>query len=170
MYGFDLYGMGCSYSDKKAPVTSPDTALEVYTRSIEEWRLDLKIDEFFILGHSLGAYMTTHYLKRYSPKVKGVFMMSCAGMNTMPDGEITKMLTNRGWFKGNIIKYFLYLIEIKHWNINKIFYFVNVGTISKKYFSRDILGMSAEEAELMSKLPQSIFDMEPSGHKLLGWF
>ena len=79
--------------------------------------------------------------------VKGVFSMSCAGMNTMPDNEAETFLKGRGWISKGIIKYMIYLIEVKHWDVNKIFRLLNAKKVTYKYFTRPHLNLPKEEAE-----------------------
>lgn len=163
--------MGCSYSDYDLNIQTKEEAIEVYTRSIEEWRKNLGIKEYFQLGHSLGAFLSCHFLKRYKPEgVLGFFMMSPAGMNFMPENEEKDFFEGRTWFQKGVQKRVIYLIEVKHWDVNKIFKILNAGKMSKKYFSRPLMNLSEKEVEILSDYIPAIFELNPVGHKLLGFF
>jgi pimeloyl-ACP methyl ester carboxylesterase len=98
VYAFDMYGMGCSYSDK-VDASTPAEAHELYLKTIEEWRQELDINNFYLLGHSLGGYLSVHYLEKYMPTCKGVFLMSPAGMNHMPPNEVEDFMDGRSIFQ-----------------------------------------------------------------------
>lgn len=36
-----------------------------WVESVEQWRREVKIDEFILLGHSLGGYIATAYALKY---------------------------------------------------------------------------------------------------------
>jgi len=151
--------MGSSYSDRDLKITTSEEAIEIYTRFIEEWRQNQKIDTFYLLGHSLGGFLCCHYLKRYKPEgVLGLFLMSPAGMNFMPEGEEKSFFEGRSWIQKSILKRVIHLIEVKHWDVNKIFKILNAKKISKKYFQRPVCGLTPEEIEILSDYCGTIFD------------
>jgi pimeloyl-ACP methyl ester carboxylesterase len=139
-------------------------------RSIEEWRLQKGVSDFYVLGHSLGGYLTAWYLWKYKPKVKGVFLMSPAGMNQMPEDELAEFLSGRSLVQKNLLKYVMYLLEVKHWSFNKLFLFISAKKIAQKYFSRPCFDISPEEMAILVKYPDSIIDLDPIGHKIIGFF
>jgi len=56
VYACDHYAMGCSYRPKDFKVKTLKEGLDFYTKVIEEWRRNLKVDEdFYVVAHSLGG-------------------------------------------------------------------------------------------------------------------
>lgn len=53
VYAFDLYGMGGSYRCN-TNFKNFDHAIETYTKSIEEWREQLNLENFHVIAHSIG--------------------------------------------------------------------------------------------------------------------
>jgi pimeloyl-ACP methyl ester carboxylesterase len=53
VYAFDLYGMGGSYRCD-SNFKSFDHAMGTYTKSIEEWRAELNLENFHVIAHSIG--------------------------------------------------------------------------------------------------------------------
>jgi pimeloyl-ACP methyl ester carboxylesterase len=78
IYAIDIYGMGLSY---KWDFKSKDweSSMKMMTESINEWVKFWNLQNFFILGYSLGGYILMHYLNRFRPKLKGVFILSAPG-------------------------------------------------------------------------------------------
>lgn len=59
VYAFDLLGFGRS---SRPPF--PDTAEEVedkFVEIIEEWRKNIKLEKFILLGHSMGGFIAASY-------------------------------------------------------------------------------------------------------------
>lgn len=118
IYAMDLYGFGSSFR-YQYKLKSDDEAMDLYLKSIEEWRQELNLDKFYIMGHSLGGYLTQHWLNRYKPKnIQGVFMMSPAGTTTLTEQEVKEKKDEmfKTWFKKKIGKFADYLIHDKHWS------------------------------------------------------
>merc|ERR1711939_358660 len=61
--------------------------MNVMTKSMNEMIQKLDLDNFYIMAHSMGGYITTHYLSRYKHRIRGVFMLSPAGFSK-PSDEI----------------------------------------------------------------------------------
>merc|ERR1711963_213730 len=53
--------------------------MRLYTKTFEEWRKRLGLENFYILGYSLGGYILMHYLMSYKPSVKGVYIVASPG-------------------------------------------------------------------------------------------
>ena len=56
-----------------------DEVLQKMLLTIEEWRVTLGIEEFDIMAHSFGAYLASHYVNLYEPKVGRLYLCSPAG-------------------------------------------------------------------------------------------
>jgi pimeloyl-ACP methyl ester carboxylesterase len=78
VYAFDLYGMGLS-TRVKFDCEDSDEVLQKMLLTIEEWRMTLKIEQFDILAHSFGAYLASHYVNLYEPKIGRLYLTSPAG-------------------------------------------------------------------------------------------
>ena len=60
IFAFDMYGMGLSYR-YEFQMKDFESCMTLYTRTFEEWRKRLKIENFYVLGYSLGGYILMHY-------------------------------------------------------------------------------------------------------------
>ena len=169
VYTFDLYGMGCS-SRVKFDLKTDEEAHNIYLKSIEEWRKALGIKEFYLLGHSLGGYLSTHYLKKYKPNCKGLFLMSPSGFCHIPEDMEMKMQEGRSMIQSKIMKYILKLIEEKHVDLTKLVKLLGIKKLATKYFLRYAKKQSEYERELLVQYPATILALKPSGHKVLGHF
>lgn len=54
--------------------TSDNYHLEAMVRDIEELRQHLKLDKVFLLAHSFGGIIATHYAKKYPQHTKGLIL------------------------------------------------------------------------------------------------
>jgi len=72
VYSFDLRGHGNSEGER-ANISTFDQFIEDFHFFIK--KLDLKTDRVFILGHSMGGLIATHYLTKYpDTKCRGVIL------------------------------------------------------------------------------------------------
>ena len=63
LYAFDILGFGRS---SRAPFGSdPEEIENQFVESIENWRKRMGLEKFILLGHSLGAFMSTSYAMKY---------------------------------------------------------------------------------------------------------
>ena len=101
IFAIDLYGMGASYRFNFDQIKNFEDAIKTMTTSIHECISNLELDNFYMLGHSMGGYLIPHYLTRFNHiRVRGVFMCSPAGFNK-PDEDnldrwLDRMLSNKG--------------------------------------------------------------------------
>ena len=63
MYDFFLPGFGRSSRPKFA--CDAQKAEAQWVESVEEWRREVNIAQFILLGHSLGGYIATAYAIKY---------------------------------------------------------------------------------------------------------
>ena len=169
VFAFDMYGMGCS-SRVKFDFKNQEEAHYVMLKSIEEWRQALGIEKFYLLGHSLGGYISVHYVNKYQPQVKGLFLMSPAGCTQLPDEVETKFYENRSFLQKSMTKYLIKLIEDKHFDLTKLIKLFGIRRLAKKFFHVHADKFTDQEMELLIQYPESILALEPSGHKVLGHF
>ena len=176
VYAFDLYGMGASYRHNIEFKANED-AIDTMILSIEEWRQQLKIDNFYIQAHSLGAFLTNHYLIRYKPNVKGIFMLSPGGMSKISHEQFLEYLEDikdaggvkKSWFKRKLYQFSIYQIFFRRWspfilqNILPNYYFIN------RYFSLSRQKQGAEEAELLTQVYMKIYSFGTSSYNIVSY-
>lgn len=83
VYCVDLLGMGRSSRPHFNHVTR-EAAEDFFVSAIEELRLHLGFTSFYICGHSFGGYISGCYALRYQQYLKGVVLISPAGMSEKP--------------------------------------------------------------------------------------
>ena len=174
VYAFDLYGFGASYRPK-LDIKTPEEAIEIYTRSIEEWRQNLNLKDFYICGHSMGAFLTNHYLHRYGEtgefKIQGVFMLSPAGSTLATNVEKEKFLQKYSWFKARVMQCISYLVfEARCSPMNTFFLCANKSKFLRKTFNAPDLGFTKEESEVFLKYYLANLEYGAQGMGLLGFF
>jgi abhydrolase domain-containing protein 5 len=69
-----LYFLGFGRSSR--PVFSTDAldAEREFVQSIEEWRREMQLEKFVLLGHSMGGFLATSYAIRYPNRVSHVIL------------------------------------------------------------------------------------------------
>eukprot|EP00124_Ichthyophonus_hoferi_P001412 Ihof_evm1s73 gene=Ihof_evmTU1s73 len=86
VHGIDWLGMGGSsrpvFPHKPDAV---DEVIDLFVESLEDWRREMKIEKMYLLGHSLGGYLSAIYSLRYPERVKKLLMVSPAGIAEADD-------------------------------------------------------------------------------------
>lgn len=89
LYAVDLLGMGRSSrppfklkSKKREEQISE--AEDWFIDSLEEWRIQKKIDRFTLLGHSMGGYMAVAYALKYPGRLNKLILASPVGIPEDP--------------------------------------------------------------------------------------
>ncbi|CAG9127358.1 unnamed protein product [Plutella xylostella] len=82
VYAIDLLGFGRS----SRPKFSSDAAkVEAqWVDSVEEWRRELNLPQFVLLGHSLGGYIATAYAIKYPDRVRHLILADPWGFPEKP--------------------------------------------------------------------------------------
>jgi pimeloyl-ACP methyl ester carboxylesterase len=82
VYAIDILGFGRS----SRPDFSNDgqEAEQEFVESIEKWRKELNLDEFILLGHSMGGYLATSYTISYPKQVKHLILADPWGFVERP--------------------------------------------------------------------------------------
>ncbi|XP_054708228.1 1-acylglycerol-3-phosphate O-acyltransferase ABHD5-like isoform X2 [Uloborus diversus] len=84
LYTLDLLGFGRS----SRPVFSsdPEIAESQFVDSIEQWRKKVHLDNFILLGHSMGGFIAASYAIKYPDKVKHLILADPWGF---PEPDMT---------------------------------------------------------------------------------
>ena len=70
VYAIDMYGMGSSYHYNpehyetyhySSTLEQFDDQIGVLTKTIEDWRRQIGLNNFYIIAHSMGGFITMHY-------------------------------------------------------------------------------------------------------------
>ncbi|KAF7281539.1 (Lyso)-N-acylphosphatidylethanolamine lipase-like isoform X2 [Rhynchophorus ferrugineus] len=86
VYAFDLLGFGRS----SRPDFDSDAvdAEKQMVRSIEEWRKEMNLNEFILLGHSLGGFLAASYSISYPNRVKHLILSDPWGFPEKPSESV----------------------------------------------------------------------------------
>lgn len=83
LYAFDLLGFG--KSSRPTLSSKPDVAEEQIVDSIEEWRKEMNLEKFILLGHSLGGYISTAYALKYPNRIQHLIPADPWGYHEKPE-------------------------------------------------------------------------------------
>ncbi|XP_012540382.1 (Lyso)-N-acylphosphatidylethanolamine lipase isoform X1 [Monomorium pharaonis] len=88
VYAIDLLGFGRS----SRPVFSNEAlkAEEELVRSVEEWRREMQLENFVLLGHSMGGFLAASYAMRYPERVKHLILADPWGFPEKPSEVVAK--------------------------------------------------------------------------------
>uniref|UniRef100_H2ZBC3 AB hydrolase-1 domain-containing protein n=1 Tax=Ciona savignyi TaxID=51511 RepID=H2ZBC3_CIOSA len=87
VYAFDLLGFG--RSSRPCFGTDPEDIEKKFIDSIEEWRQEVGIKDFILLGHSFGGYLACCYTMKYPSQVKSLILADPWGF-PISETELTK--------------------------------------------------------------------------------
>ena len=127
LYAIDLLGFGQSSRAKfsKKPLEAENQFIE----SIEEWRKQMNLNKFILLGHSFGGYLSASYTLRYPQHIKALILNDPWGFN---DAAAENLL--------NQIKYFVettYRHAISKFDMKKAKYILDSLLVIKYFYYAD---------------------------------
>lgn len=82
IYAIDVLGFGRS-SRPEFPADGADAERD-FVESIEQWREEIGIPKFILLGHSLGGFLACSYALKYPERVRHLILADPWGMNEKP--------------------------------------------------------------------------------------
>ncbi|QRV72737.1 alpha/beta hydrolase family protein [Ceratobasidium sp. AG-Ba] len=92
VYALDWLGMGRSarvpfkvHAKREDIDGRVSQAESFFLDALEEWREKMKIEKMSLIGHSLGAYLSTAYALRYPDRVNQLILLSPAGVPRDPN-------------------------------------------------------------------------------------
>ncbi|KAL5107992.1 1-acylglycerol-3-phosphate O-acyltransferase ABHD5 [Taenia crassiceps] len=95
VYAFDLLGFGRS---SRPPF--PETAEGVedkFVEMIEEWRKNVKLDKFILLGHSMGGFIAASYALSHPERIVHLVLIDPWGFTGLEESKKPYPSGVRGW-------------------------------------------------------------------------
>jgi cardiolipin-specific phospholipase len=95
LYTFDWLGMGRSGRPPfpHYPENSVDSIINFFIDGMEKWREHLKLNQFILIGHSLGGYLSCLYALKHPNRVHTLILSSPVGLPpNSDDGDNTGRL------------------------------------------------------------------------------
>ncbi|KAG0609659.1 hypothetical protein M758_7G004200 [Ceratodon purpureus] len=96
----DQLGWGASSRPDFTCKTTEETE-SWFIDSLEEWRKAKNLDDFILLGHSLGGYIATRYALKYPEHVKHLVLVGSAGFNAGSD----RLMQFKSTWKGAVANF-----------------------------------------------------------------
>lgn len=174
IYSIDLYGMGRSSKPKKTDF-SFDGVVNFFVEPMEEWRQVLKLENFILLGHSIGAYIVSQYFKLKRPPLKLLYLMSPAGFTHKTDEEIAKGNIPNAQGKqvappNALLNFFRYVFDFLSRSATTPYHYLIFGKKESLlgYYQSPRLKLRPEDAELYASYMSLCLNNGISGEKALG--
>ena len=154
----DMIGFGFS-SRPKVKFTSAEQSIDFFVEFIDKFRQALKLEKFFICGHSLGGYLAANYALKYPQHVEDkIVLLSPTGIgDPKKGGSCTENL--------KLDQRFMFV-----YSLGLIFYLKPTSqNLSKKYLLSNSIKtgednkfqITKEENELIGKIRRMHFEYPP---------
>jgi cardiolipin-specific phospholipase len=93
-YALDLLGMGLS-SRPQINLKTASEYINFFIDSIELWRKTMNIEKFYLVGHSLGGFISGYYSLKYPQHIQRLALLSPAGItNTNLGDNVSNNMNN----------------------------------------------------------------------------
>ena len=165
IYSIDLFGLGTSHRPK-FEVYDYDQTVSFFIEPLEEWREALKLDNFILMGHSMGGYLSAQYLLRKKPNLKMLYLLSPAGFTNKSDEEMEKEPRLQG-FRINLMRWLFGMVHHKGVTPFSFTIFGQRRSINR-YFSGGRLKLTEAQSGLFADYYSSTLLQKISGEKALG--
>ena len=107
VYAIDLLGMGCSGKpDINYQKLSAEQVIELYVESIKQTVEGLELPRFDLIAHSLGGYLSFHYLRKHPRTVRRFIAVSPGGMVREPTDFQSRLKAKKLPCKSKLMKSF----------------------------------------------------------------
>lgn len=165
VYAIDLFGLGSSARPKLEKFDF-EHVVNFFVEPLEEWRKSLKLQNFSLMGHSMGGYLCAQYYKLKKPPIKMLYLLSPAGFTYKTDEELQGQLKSGGLR----ISFFRWGFDLMHNRKVTPFNFVLFGVRKSvsKYFSGPRLKLTESQASVFTDYFASTMEKRLSGEKALG--
>lgn len=163
----DLPGMGLSSKhDFYNTFNSSEHWLEYFIGCLKDFFRQLKITKFFLVGHSMGALISFHYLTRNSNQIEKLILLSPAGFNPADDNARNER-DEYLWKKGFIWRHLTLYLEKKVYEEKKnLFDYLCKPLwpfVIKKYLKDPRFGLNDSQIHSLYKIIEyTIFDKHSS--------
>ncbi|GAM28815.1 hypothetical protein SAMD00019534_119910 [Acytostelium subglobosum LB1] len=84
VYAIDVLGFGRSSRFDTTNIKTPEQAEEFWVNIMYEWTEQVGLDNFNLLGHSLGGYLSTCFTLKHPEKVKSLVLADAWGFAEKP--------------------------------------------------------------------------------------
>ncbi len=102
LHAVDWLGFGLS-SRPPWPVKAGDEnpvekAENFFVEALESWREENKIEKMYLMGHSMGGYLSVAYCAKYPHRVEHLILASACGLARSPADEVVEArFSDRPW-------------------------------------------------------------------------
>lgn len=166
IYAIDLFGLGASARPKLEKFDF-DHIVDFFVEPLEEWRKKLKLDNFVLMGHSMGGYLCSQYYKLKRPPIKMLYLLSPAGFTYKSDEEIQGIVKKTPNYRTKFFKWAFSMFQNRKISPFSFPLFGTRNTMSK-YFSGPRLKLNNEQAAVFTDYFASTMQKQISGEKALG--
>ena len=165
IYSIDLFGLGSS-ARPEFKIRDFDKVVDFFVEPIEEWRKSLKLENFILMGHSMGGYISAQYLKLKKPPIKMLYLLSPAGFTKLNEEETIEAQKK----DGIRIKFILWFWEMFQERGVNPFDFTAFGKKKSigRYFAGPRLKLTEDQAKVFAGYFTSTMEKRLSGEKALG--
>ena len=162
IYAIDLYGMGSSARPGLKNFEF-DHVINFFVNALEAWRVRLNLSNFVLMGHSMGGFISGHWVRLKNPPLKYLYLLSPAGFTNKDDETIKN---ESGFFKGLALGIYDWYLHDKKSNPFNLLVFKDF--FLKRNFKSKRIGLPDKEAEYAAGYLSSTLDKDECGERAVG--
>ena len=169
---FDLPGFGFSSRYDKQIFTCQSSCIDFFINRINQLVEKLSLERFILIGHSLGGYLSGHYVDKYLSRIKKLILLSPAGI--IPPRENEKEIwKNKIAAKNKLIGLFADRItkNIFDQKRSPFEYLIKpiIPIVVKKYIKNRKLGIEVSEEKEMAEIQTYFLSQTQEAEKCIGY-